>query len=74
MPPFIRFTRKTESSAGTQQSFVYVNVAHIVVANYDDTAKVLEIECIGTSQGRMKIRGEEAEAALHVLQTVSNPE
>lgn len=72
MSPFIKFTTETRGAAKTTTSFVYVNVAHVVQATYSQDPSRLTI-LVAAPGGKLQsepytLQGEEAEAALKVLQ------
>lgn len=72
MPPFIRFTQQPRTHANENAQFVYINVAHIMRANYDPKMRILEAELNDGQRTKVRLEGDEADAALKVLQEVSS--
>lgn len=74
MPLFIRCTQETTTAAGKKVEFVYINVAHVVFARYNETDKTLAVTVQipdGMTRGSFTLSGAEAQTALAVLQDVS---
>jgi hypothetical protein len=63
MAQFIKYTEDT----GMGQVTKYINVEQVASAQYDQDSRVLRITVVGQAQ-EMEVHGEEAEAALKLLE------
>lgn len=73
MSPFIKFVGEKVSPT-TPDRWVYVNVAHVIQATYDKSAKTLEVIVAAPGSGiahtRHMLQGDDAQEALKVLQNL----
>ncbi len=69
MAPFIKYTDSIATASGTRSRLVFINAANIIKATYDQQEGTLLITC-NPNEANAIIKGDEASAALAVLQSL----
>lgn len=76
MPPFIRYTHKTQAAEGEVESIVFINTAAIAKAVYDPRSQKLTLMVAASAVASkpfetVSIEGKEAEFAMNTIRSVS---